>query len=95
MAGTEGLAGGPYPSSHYVGHAASHEQPVSAVDLSSDLSSVSSAANSAPAWANEDFWQKYLARFGPTDKCAGFGQCELLFKEHYHCVAEGCEMVFR
>ena len=78
-----------------MGHPVSHDQPVSAVDLSSDLSSVSSAANSAPVWANEDFWQKYLARFGPTDKCAGIGQCELLFKEHYHCVAEGCEMIFR
>jgi hypothetical protein len=36
-----------------------------------------------------------LARFGPSDKCTGTGQCELLFKEHYHCLAEGCEMIFR
>jgi hypothetical protein len=84
-----------HPSPHYVVHPASHEQPLSAVDLTSDLSSVSSAANSVPPWASEDFWQKFLARFGPTDKCAGFGQCELLFKEHYHCLAEGCEMIFR
>lgn len=94
LAGIEGLCDSNPPSQYGV-QPASHEQPVSAMDLSSELSSVSAASNSAPPWANEDFWQKYLTRFGPTDKCAGGGQCEMLFKEHYHCLAEGCEMIFR
>jgi len=94
----EGLAsgnGGPHPVPQYAVHPASHEQSMSAMDLSSELSSVPAAANSVPPWASEDFWQKYLARFGPADKCLGAGQCEMLFKEHYHCLAEGCEMLFR
>jgi hypothetical protein len=98
LVGLEGLAGGnggPHPSPQYAVHPASNEQSMSAIDLSSELSSVSATANSVPPWASEDFWQKYLARFDVTDKCAGGGQCEMLFKEHYHCLAEGCEMIFR
>jgi hypothetical protein len=94
VAGIEGLADS-NPSTQYVVQPASHDQSMSAMDLTSELSSVSAASNSVPPWANEDFWQKYLTRFGPTDKCSGGGQCEMLFKEHYHCLAEGCEMIFR
>ncbi|XP_023707022.1 zinc finger protein castor homolog 1 isoform X2 [Cryptotermes secundus] len=94
LSGIEGLSDS-NPSTPYVVQPSSLEQSMSAVDLTSELSSVSAASNSVPPWASEDFWQKYLARFGPTDKCAGGGQCEMLFKEHYHCLAEGCEMIFR
>jgi hypothetical protein len=98
ITGIECLAGGnggPHPSPQYVVHPPSHEQPMSAMDLSTELSSASTTANSVPPWASEDFWQKYLARFEATDKCAGGGQCEMLCKDHYHCLAEGCEMIFR
>ncbi|GLG97314.1 Transcription factor castor [Gryllus bimaculatus] len=69
----------------------SHEQAnMTAMDLSSDFSS----PNSTP-WTTEDFWQKYLTRYGPVEKCSGGSQCELIFKEHFHCRAESCEMTFR
>ncbi|XP_069703969.1 zinc finger protein castor homolog 1-like isoform X2 [Periplaneta americana] len=95
LSGMEGLAGGnggPHQSQFPL-HSAPQEQSVSAIDLTNEMPS--STPNSVPLWANEDFWQKYLARFGPTEKCAGGGQCEMLFKEHFHCMAEGCEMIFR
>ena len=86
---------GPHSGQQYVMHPSSQEQSMSAMDLSSEMSSPPVPTNTVPSWASEDFWQKYLARFGPTDKCAGGGQCEMLFKEHFHCMAEGCEMIFR
>nr|CAD7261192.1 unnamed protein product [Timema shepardi] len=68
----------------------SESLPSSAMDLSTVLPST----NPTP-WTNEDYWQKYLARYLINEKCVGGGQCELVFKEHYHCMAEGCEMIFR
>nr|CAD7438048.1 unnamed protein product [Timema bartmani] len=68
----------------------SESLPSSAMDLSTVLPST----NPTP-WTNEDYWQKYLARYLTNEKCVGGGQCELVFKEHYHCMAEGCEMIFR
>lgn len=65
------------------------QEQTNAMDLSNET------INIGNPWTGEDFWQKYLARYGPSEKCVGGGQCEHIFKEHYHCSAEGCEMTFR
>ncbi|KAG8222076.1 hypothetical protein J437_LFUL000520, partial [Ladona fulva] len=48
----------------------------------------------------EDLWRKYLTCHRAGEKCGGRGVgpnavCEFLGKEHFHCMAEGCDMTFR
>jgi hypothetical protein len=40
----------------------------------------------------DDLWRKFLTMYGAQEKC--HPDCEFLFKEHFHCNAEGCSMKF-
>ncbi|XP_059479542.1 zinc finger protein castor homolog 1-like isoform X2 [Neocloeon triangulifer] len=42
----------------------------------------------------DDLWKKYLTLFKANEKCVKSGECAHLFKEHFHCNAEGCDMTF-
>ncbi|KAI8500537.1 Zinc finger protein castor 1 [Branchiostoma belcheri] len=40
-----------------------------------------------------DTWEKFLKRYTANDPCDP--RCEFLYKDHYHCVVEGCGAIFR
>ncbi|GAB6019842.1 hypothetical protein CHUAL_001383 [Chamberlinius hualienensis] len=42
---------------------------------------------------SDDSWRKYLSRYTANDVCKT--NCDLIYKDHYHCNAESCSMVFR
>lgn len=44
-------------------------------------------------WNGEDFWRKYCQFFNQQEPCTE--KCELSFSEHYHCVMDYCNMVFK
>lgn len=43
----------------------------------------------------DDVWSKYLRPFPSTDACIDGVSCEDAGKDHFHCLAEGCRIVFR
>ncbi|XP_063220399.1 zinc finger protein castor homolog 1 isoform X2 [Bacillus rossius redtenbacheri] len=83
----DGLGSGSLPPQY--GALSSDFSSGMAVDLSTEM------ASNTFSWNSEDFWQKYLARYQANEKCVGGGQCEYIFKEHIHCMAEGCDVIFR
>ncbi|XP_071840384.1 zinc finger protein castor homolog 1-like isoform X3 [Apostichopus japonicus] len=48
---------------------------------------------SADEGKQEDTWRKYLKRYTANDPCNS--RCELLYKDHYHCVVDNCGQVFK
>lgn len=44
---------------------------------------------------NEEIWCKYLRPFAANEICIDGSTCEDAAKDHFHCVAEGCNVIFR
>ncbi|KAK6635020.1 hypothetical protein RUM44_000269 [Polyplax serrata] len=43
----------------------------------------------------EEIWCKYLRPFAASETCIDGNTCEDAAKDHFHCVAEGCNVIFR
>ncbi|CAG5135978.1 unnamed protein product, partial [Candidula unifasciata] len=41
----------------------------------------------------DESWKRYLIRYTANDAC--FSRCSCLYKDHYHCRTEGCQVVFK
>lgn len=63
-----------------------------AMDLSANDSSFNLPEDAIP-WNSEDFWKKYCQFLGQQDTCVE--NCEYAFSEHYHCLMEYCDIVFK
>lgn len=48
---------------------------------------------SADDGKQEDTWRKYLKRYTANDPCNS--RCEMLYKDHYHCVVDNCGQIFK
>lgn len=45
--------------------------------------------------AGDEIWCKYLRPFAANETCIDGNTCEDAAKDHFHCVAEGCNVIFR
>jgi len=64
------------------------------MDLSNDR--VDSRGNdSSRLLDSEEAWSKYLRPFAATDNCIDGASCEDAGKDHFHCLTDGCRVVFR
>ncbi|KAL0276814.1 UNVERIFIED_CONTAM: hypothetical protein PYX00_004303 [Menopon gallinae] len=43
----------------------------------------------------EEIWCRYLKPFSATETCIDGASCEDASKDHFHCVADGCNVIFR
>ncbi|KAH9490008.1 hypothetical protein Btru_036245 [Bulinus truncatus] len=41
----------------------------------------------------DESWKKYLIRYTANDAC--YSRCTCLYKDHYHCRVEGCQVIFK
>ncbi|XP_013088820.2 uncharacterized protein LOC106072911 [Biomphalaria glabrata] len=41
----------------------------------------------------DESWKKYLIRYTANDAC--YSRCSCLYKDHYHCRVEGCQVIFK
>lgn len=65
-------------------------ESTSAIDLTANDCSF---PDENPNWNGEDFWRKYCQYFGSQENC--LEKCELSFSDHYHCLMEYCNMIFK
>lgn len=85
MSNTESLSERNSPISYGEGESSS------AIDLTASEPSFN--AEEGTNWNSEDFWKKYCQFFGQQDSCPG--NCEFAYSEHYHCMVENCDTVFK
>lgn len=71
----------------------SYEENESAASSAIDLTASDSMHDDNPNWNGEEFWRKYCQMVGPQEGCVE--KCEYAYSEHYHCMVENCEMVFK
>lgn len=43
----------------------------------------------------EEIWCRYLKPFSATEICIDGASCEDASKDHFHCIADGCNVIFR
>lgn len=67
------------------------EESTSAIDLTANDSNL--GQEEPTNWNSEDFWKKYCQFVGQQDPCVE--KCEFAYSDHYHCMVETCEMVFK
>lgn len=80
------------------------------IDLSNDKSDGKTASNSglfgdfeyekiaegSPLEnSGDEIWCRYLRPFGANETCIDGSTCEDAAKDHFHCVADGCNVIFR
>lgn len=66
-------------------------ESASAIDLTANDSNF--GQDEATNWNSEDFWRKYCQFVSQQDSCVE--KCEFAYSDHYHCMVENCEMVFK
>lgn len=71
----------------------SYDDENSAMDLTANDNSSNYPADDSANYSSEDFWKKYFRSYGPLETCEA--SCEYNASEHYHCIADGCQMVLR
>lgn len=64
-----------------------------AMDLSANDASMGAHEEVAISWNNEDFWKKYCLFFDAQENCSD--KCEHNYSDHYHCMIEHCDIVFK
>ncbi|XP_078615886.1 zinc finger protein castor homolog 1-like [Branchiostoma floridae x Branchiostoma japonicum] len=63
------------------------------MDLGSSLNLNLPGVEEGDSGRSADTWEKFLKRYTANDPCDP--RCEFLYKDHYHCVVEGCGAIFR
>lgn len=66
-------------------------ESASAIDLTASDSNCGQEEN--PSWNGEEFWRKYCQMVSGQEPC--IERCEYAYSEHYHCMVDGCDMVFK
>ncbi|KAL3270460.1 hypothetical protein HHI36_021007 [Cryptolaemus montrouzieri] len=70
----------------------SYDDENSAMDLTANENSINYQPDDSMNWTGEDLWKKYFQFFGAQENCGG--SCEMSGTEHFHCVADACQMTF-
>lgn len=68
-------------------------ESTSAIDLTANDCVGYNQEESGTNWNSEDFWRKYCQFFGQQEGCPG--KCDMAYSEHYHCMVENCQTVFK
>lgn len=87
MSYTESLSEQNSPVSYEEGESSS------AMDLSANDASMGAHEEVTISWNNEDFWKKYCLFFDAQENCSD--KCEHNYSDHYHCMIEHCDIVFK
>lgn len=66
--------------------------PSSSADPPENLAAMDLTGELKPR--SDDLWRKYMTLFRANNKCVHSGECAHIFKEHFHCNADGCDMTF-
>lgn len=66
-------------------------ESTSAIDLTANDSNF--GQEESMNWNNEDFWRKYCQFLGHQEPCVE--KCEFAYTDHYHCMVESCDAVFK
>ncbi|KAK9884307.1 hypothetical protein WA026_005259 [Henosepilachna vigintioctopunctata] len=70
----------------------SYDDENSAMDLTANDSYGNLQQDESPNWSMDEFWKKCFQFYSTQDNC--IANCEMASTEHFHCMADGCQMVF-